>query len=352
MKIRALLWLQLIILSTNLYAASDAKLIFAMDIIRHGDRTPIHLIPNAPHDWPQGLGQLTATGMQQEYQLGVKARKNYITDTQLLPPTFVSETLYARSSDVDRTLMSAQSFLMGLYPPGTGPQLPDSNVSALPGGYQPIPIHTVPKDQETLLNATSDTAQLQTLCKRYVYSTPEWKAKEAALKPKFAAWSEILGIKITQLYQLKSIGDTLTINQLYHLPLPAGLSQEDANQLMDIAHWVFITTYKNPTIGRIEGGALLKAIAEDIKIASEEKSPLKYKLISAHDSNLLSVMSAMKAPLNTPPHYASDLNVRLYQSSDGVKTVTLTFNDEPVNLPACGGNTCTLNQFFALAKQS
>ena len=41
------------------------SLLFAdafLKIFRHGDRTPIHLIPNDKNtedDWPEGLGQLT-----------------------------------------------------------------------------------------------------------------------------------------------------------------------------------------------------------------------------------------------------------------------------------------------------
>ena len=44
---------------------AQGKLIFAIDIVRHGDRTPIIVSPEMEKVWPQGVGQLTPTGMRQ-----------------------------------------------------------------------------------------------------------------------------------------------------------------------------------------------------------------------------------------------------------------------------------------------
>src|SRR5689334_2958880 len=85
---------------------AEEKLIFALDVIRHGDRTPIKAIPKSYHDWKEGLGQLTAIGMQQEYQLGSRLREKYIDTYHLLPPHYNIKTIYVRSTDMDRTLMS------------------------------------------------------------------------------------------------------------------------------------------------------------------------------------------------------------------------------------------------------
>ena len=90
---------------------SKEKLIFAIDVIRHGDRNPIIAIPAVAHDWPEGLGQLTALGMHQEYELGKKCRHDYVNKEKLLPSSYQKGTLYVRSTDIDRTLMSATFFL-------------------------------------------------------------------------------------------------------------------------------------------------------------------------------------------------------------------------------------------------
>ena len=123
------------------------KMIFAIDVIRHGDRTPINEIPNDPHNWSEGLGELTALGMNQEYKLGQSFNKMYIN--KLLPANYSSKNLYIRSSDYNRTLMSAQSVLLALYPMGVGPLLKD-RASALPNAFQPVPIHTDSENNESL----------------------------------------------------------------------------------------------------------------------------------------------------------------------------------------------------------
>ena len=59
-----------------------------------------------------------------------------------------SETeIYVRSTDVDRTLMSAMSNLAGLYPP-SGDQIWNKDIM-----WQPIPVHTRPTLVNYLLNS-------------------------------------------------------------------------------------------------------------------------------------------------------------------------------------------------------
>lgn len=129
--------------------AETEKMIFAVDVIRHGDRAPIEAIPNAPWTAPLPLGHLSPVGMQQEFQLGEKFRDRYVKQFHLLPEHYSAEEMFVRSSDIDRTLISAESVLLGLYPPGTGPSV--SGKPALPASYQPVPIHTKPRAEDSLL---------------------------------------------------------------------------------------------------------------------------------------------------------------------------------------------------------
>ena len=114
---------------------------------RHGDRTPINPYPTDPHrnySWPGGLGQLTTRGMRRHLELGHWLRQRY---TGWLSPTYDRAEVVVRSTDVDRTLMSALSNLAGLFPP-QGSQVWDEKLP-----WQPIPVHTVPQDEDYLLSS-------------------------------------------------------------------------------------------------------------------------------------------------------------------------------------------------------
>jgi hypothetical protein len=91
--------------------SNDPRLIQIFFISRHGARTPGHKIPNLPCKWTLPEDELTTLGQQQHFQLGQYLRKTYPE----IPQEYVPTKFYFRSSDEDRTLMSMQSNLMGLF---------------------------------------------------------------------------------------------------------------------------------------------------------------------------------------------------------------------------------------------
>lgn len=334
--------------TSSLYADEKYKLIFAIDLIRHGDRTPIHDFPSSPYPWAQGKGQLTAEGMQQEFQLGTELRKKYIENTHLLPKSYQSNILYVRSTDVDRTLMSAQSLLMGLYPLGTGPYLGDKKGPALPKAFQPIPVHTAPADQDAIFISSIDPNQYNKLLNQYVYSQPEWKAKNAELQSHYRIWSQATGFDITELNDLGRLADTLYIYRVHHIDFDK-LSKEDIDQIIDTGKWVLATTFKPKEIGIAVSRPLLTAIGKYIEQASQQNTTLKYVLLSAHDTNIISILSALEAPLSSPPHYASHINFSLLEKSPKNYFVQITYNNQPVFIPGCNNRLCSLQQFLSVA---
>lgn len=339
-----------VVLGCVLSTASLAteQLVFAVDIIRHGDRTPEKGLPTVPHQWKPGLGQLTAKGMRQEYELGKSRREAYVNRYHLLPATYEPGTVYVRSTTLDRTLMSAESFLLGLYPPGTGPRL--SGESALPDGYQPIPIRTVPSNEEKLLYTDGPLYHFDALLEKYAYPSKAWQDKTKAVQPRFTQWSEATGVKITNIKQLFDVADALYIGRLYHVPAPKGLSKQDVDQIIETGQWAFVHEFTDKRIGKITGDLILKNIKDYFNRVAHKATPLRYVLFSAHDSTLLTAMSALESPLNARPPYASYLNFSLFQTDLGKYRVRIKFNNKPVFVPKCGGTSCTLSQFAALAK--
>ena len=327
------------------FCEDNPQLIFAVDVIRHGDRGPIDDFKSAPFKWPQGLGQLTAEGMDGEYQLGKQFRARYVDKYHLLPEHYDFHTMYVRASDVDRTLMSAECTLMGLYPMGSGPVGDDGAVSA-PSRYQPIPIHTRPRETDDMLVPDANKGVRDTYTK-YVYDSDEWKQRAAKESLNFEHWSQVTGTKITELRQMSGIGDTVHIREIHHVPMPDGMTKADAEAMKEAGEWVFATTFKPAQVGEATGGKLLALIARYLESATTGDGKLKYVLFSAHDSTISSLLSAMKAPADIRPPYSSDLSLTLWKRGDST-SVKAEFNGVPVKFPGAKDGESTLDVFRKL----
>ncbi|NXT68369.1 PPAP phosphatase, partial [Chaetops frenatus] len=83
------------------------------------------------------------TGMQQLFELGQYMRKRY---SNFLNSTYNRQEFYIQSTDYDRTIMSAQSYLSGLFPP-TSSEIWNPELL-----WQPIPVHIFQKTTEQRLN--------------------------------------------------------------------------------------------------------------------------------------------------------------------------------------------------------
>ena len=204
--------------------------------------------------------------MQQLYDLGAALRQKYVLEENLLPPTYSASTLYVRSTDYDRTLMSAQSLLLGLYP--NGPLLPIH--------YQPIPIHTENVQHDATLIDTKEP-KVAALIKQN-FTEIQWQQKKKMLQPKFAQWSKMTGMDIQDLTHLSQLGDTLLIYQTHHLPMPVGLAPEDIQEIIAAGSWALAAKFKNQKVSQALAGQLLDSIVGYLDQAIAKKSALKWVL--------------------------------------------------------------------------
>lgn len=103
----------------------ELRLVFTM--FRHGARAPSSGLDSNNNDmlgenW-QSPGELTSVGMRMHFLLG---HRNSVKYSSFLPSSWDANDMYIKSSDYNRTMMSAQSQLNGMFPPGTGPVLTTS----------------------------------------------------------------------------------------------------------------------------------------------------------------------------------------------------------------------------------
>ena len=105
---------------------TSEKILFAWQIHRHGARAPYNDIVNNTDIYKEHWlekEELTNVGKRMLYLLGVKANKRYVGEGKLLNKTYSPQEILIRSTDVNRTIESVESFIQGLYPAGTGPVL-------------------------------------------------------------------------------------------------------------------------------------------------------------------------------------------------------------------------------------
>ncbi len=81
--------------------------------------------------------------MQQLNRIGRLLRARYVDTYRLIPANYSRSSVYVRSTNYDRTQLSSQALLQGLYPPGTGPVSPQNGLPGLTSHIlQIIPVNT------------------------------------------------------------------------------------------------------------------------------------------------------------------------------------------------------------------
>ncbi|XP_068612318.1 lysosomal acid phosphatase [Brachionichthys hirsutus] len=332
-------------------AAAENKLAFVIVMYRHGDRSPIKAYPTDPYqesDWPQGFGQLSEEGMRQQYELGQFLRKRY---NGFLSQSYDRYEIVIRSTDSDRTLMSAESNLAGLYPP-TGQQvfMPDLN-------WQPIPVHTVSSSEERLLSFPLGNCPHYDQLMKETRQTEEYQN----VVSKYQDVVEFVRNKTGQNFTLDTIGivyDTLFCESRHNMSAPDWVTpavMEQLQELRDLDFQFIFGFYKQREKSRLQGGLLLDKIVKDLSnmAAPNPEQRLKMEMLSAHDSTLLALHASLDVLDGRQPPYAACQIFELYRADNGSASVMMFFRNDttvepyPQQLASCSFD-CPLEEFMRI----
>lgn len=314
------------------WAGPQYSVLFAIDLIRHGDRTPILDIPTTPHPWPSEFGTLTPIGQDQQRELGKKVRDEYISTYQILPPHYEPNSIHVRSTNFQRTILSAKSFLEGLY------SKPEASV---------IPIETPKKEHDPLLVPFSQHSinELQSLLER---SGEKAKNLGQILKAQLPGWRKSTGLSLKSADEMMLLGDNLFIRNIHQIPLPKSLKPSDIEAIQNISRTILVENCStNPAYIQM-GRKFLKTVARSIDDAVKNKTQQKVQLYFAHDATILGITAALGARQKTVPPYASRLNFLVKDSSRG-PIVQISLNGNTAQPSTCKTEGCTLAELQKIA---
>lgn len=281
-------------------------------------------------------------GKQQHYQLGQWLRTRY---NGFLPSHYSEKDIYIRSTDADRTLMSAEANLAGLYPPKND-QIWDPSIP-----WQPIPVHTTPELEDNLLSMKKVCPKYNTLLSQ-LFKTDYFQNISRINHDLYVFLTKYTGTQIDTLEKLEFIYNTLYIESSNKLELPEWTKKVYPDKMRPWAQFSFATPCFTQDLARLKSGPLFHEIIEHFQNATRNVTDFrKFLVFSAHDITIANVLNTMGAFQYHCPPYASTIIFELRRSNFTYinifyKNSSLVQN---ITMKGCDFN-CNFNEFIEILK--
>ena len=368
-----------VLLSASLVEAIP-ELIQVHVITRHGSRTALEKSGSTLVETTSPI--LTPLGEQQLYELGTWLRQRYAVDVPLLGKYVATEVRF-ESSDLERTISSANSLSLGVYPPANR----TSKASMLPSNLYPsIPIYMKGARNDLFLRAYDKCPAYQNALDN-LYESDSWKIMEAEHRTLLSNLGRVAEFQsyvndegYVPLSDVWNVFDLINVAKTECAAAAATddtdcefhpLDYENWSELQTIAHLAEFQRYSNTTARDWLGANLLFQIHQRMggntsgfapgSNPSDIKGFRKFFHYSAHYPTILSVFAALNVSPPSDeviPGYSDALIFELYHDTDtGVYSVDMLYkeansaNSMTIRFPAgpCQGATsCALGDLTQL----
>jgi hypothetical protein len=266
--------------------ASGTQVIATFILTRHGDRTANY---GNPWNFTEAADELTPLGKTMLYEQGQFIHSVYLDSSSTsviknISSIYSMSQVSALASDNEVILASANAFLQGVFPPtlnSTDPSMSSTLANGTTiytplGGYQYIPINTMPDASDIALDGWVDcTAMKQGFAS--FQNGQEWQDKQTQSQSFFDILIPFLGGRPSNLANVYSIYDYLNYQYTYNATIAQQLGQDNFLYLKSLANWYEYNTYGGnyDSINTIAGATFASQLWKDINttITSTTKSP-------------------------------------------------------------------------------
>lgn len=293
---------------------SPYQVVHLSEYMRHGARTTWKNSLNSTLTQELGIGNLTGNGVRMHYVLGTQLRKDY-------PSLFNDEYNYKDfdilSSPVYRTIQSASSQLLALYPLGTGEKytLPsDSNLGlppfagaakdfesefALPHGYRPIP-YTV-ENPELDMDFFPSLYHYCPNAEKYEINLALKKLEQYKNKPIIQNLREqmialgfdskaIYGTETWNVDTMSYIYDEAKSIYNYNLTYLGNMTAEYFRQIELDNNLNYAWLFADEKLERFISDGIARRLVNGLEAIVNNKSQVKFRMFSGHDTGIFAHM--------------------------------------------------------------
>lgn len=260
---------------------------------------------------------LLIEGMRQHYELGKFYQQYLIHELHFLPRLIHPELMELRSSHVERTFRSGESFMAGLYPP-----------------VSPNEFLTFTTGSDTLDYLTPDPAMCSELQKSYnIFERSE--ELRLRIEHNRILYNEIYkALNITYNNSNWNIlGDILALPYCTSQKLPKSIENIVTDEIFDQSQqdsaFYFYGIY-NVKLG-VSSAPLFREL---FNLFDNQTSSKRFFLFSAHDTTLMSILSTFGYTDKRMPTFRSHLAFEIWEKpkGSGNKYVRVVMNGEEVDI--------------------
>eukprot|EP01086_Lenisia_limosa_P002612 TRINITY_DN1630_c0_g1_i1.p1 TRINITY_DN1630_c0_g1~~TRINITY_DN1630_c0_g1_i1.p1 ORF type:complete len:440 (+),score=61.62 TRINITY_DN1630_c0_g1_i1:100-1320(+) len=268
------------------------------------------------------LAQLTSKGYEQHIMNGKGLGSRYIHQYGLVKD--IHNDMRIRSTDYVRTFDSAAALLEGMFP--TSEQEGLEKVNIITTDHQTDPFVPQPGQCHIVKEKVSDAVR-----------SHGFRMHREDMNPLYNKLKGVFG-HTDYNFSPDNAMDCLSVHHCHGKAIPAGLTDNDVQAMIDDYIWrySYYLTYPDRNTTRAFIGRAVKVIDDALESTMMGRTDVKMALWSAHDSTLLSFMSAFSNIPKSMIPYASHIVLEILKDRrTGNLFVNSYYNNEAFVVPGC-----------------